>query len=82
MSPVLSGEILWYSMLAPKKVKFSATGMRKSKDLKKLLNELITFFKKGTLHTVIEKTYGLESITEAHQHLESGHKVGNIVIIN
>lgn len=82
MSPVLTLNVLWHSIVSPKKVKFSATGMRKSKDLKKLLNELVTFFKAGELNTVIDKTYSLENIIEAHKYLERGHKIGNIVITN
>jgi NADPH:quinone reductase-like Zn-dependent oxidoreductase len=82
MSPVLTVNILWRSIISPKKVKFSATGMRKSKDLKKLLSELVAYFKEGKLNTVIERTYSLDNIIEAHKHLDSGHKIGNIVITN
>lgn len=82
MSPVLSGEILWYSILSPKKVKFSATGMRKRKDLKHLLDKLVSLFKQEKLNTIIDRTYPLEDIVEAHKYLESGHKVANIAIIN
>jgi len=82
MSPVLSCELLWHILLSPKKVKFSATGMRKQKDLKYLFNELISLFKEDKLHTIIDRTYPLEEIIEAHEYLESGNKFGNIAIIN
>lgn len=82
MSPVLSCELLWYTMVSPKKVKFSATGMRKQKDLKFLLNELVSLIKQDKLHTIIDRTYPLEEIIDAHNYLESGNKYGNIAIIN
>ena len=80
VTPVLSCEILWYSLFKPKAVKFSATGIRKQADLKTLLGELVTLFKQEILQTYIDKTYRLEHLVEAHQYLETGRKVGNIVI--
>jgi len=82
MSPVLSGSILWHSIVSSNKVKFSATGMRKQKDLKRLLNQVVNFFKQEEIHTVIDRIYKLEHIAEAHNYVESGRKTGNIIIIN
>ncbi|TJY35954.1 NAD(P)-dependent alcohol dehydrogenase [Pontimicrobium aquaticum] len=82
ITPVLSFKVLWRSIIMPKKVKFSATGIRKQEELKGLLTELTTFFKKGKLITIIDKTYKLENIADAHKYLETGHKIGNLAIIN
>ncbi|WP_204345945.1 zinc-binding dehydrogenase [Psychroserpens algicola] len=70
--------MLWNST----QVKFAATGMKKTKDLKRLLNDLVRFFSEHKLHTNIDCTYGLLEIAKAHQYLETGRKVGNVVIIN
>ncbi|MDG5491318.1 NAD(P)-dependent alcohol dehydrogenase [Psychroserpens sp. SPM9] len=82
MTPVLSIQILWQMLWNSKQVKFTATGMKKTKDLKRLFNELVHFFKQSKLHTSIDRTYGLSDISKAHQYLETGRKVGNVVIVN
>lgn len=82
ITPVLSCDVLFRSIISSKKVKFSATGIRKTKDLKLLLSEITSFFKQGKLTTNIDRTYNLENIIEAHKYIEKGHKVGNIAIIN
>ncbi|GAA4244362.1 NAD(P)-dependent alcohol dehydrogenase [Winogradskyella damuponensis] len=82
MTPVLRVGVLWQMLRHPKKVKFEATGIKKTEDLKRLLNDLVNFFKQGKLHTHIDKKYHLMDIRYAHQHLDTGRKVGNVVIIN
>lgn len=82
MTPVLSGQILWQTLLNPKKVKFAATGIKKTDELNRLFLELADLFKQGKLYTNIDKSYKLSDISEAHNYLETGRKVGNIVIIN
>jgi NADPH:quinone reductase-like Zn-dependent oxidoreductase len=41
------------------------------------LKELI---EAGTLHSIIDRTYPLAEIVQAHQYSEAGHVVGKIVI--
>lgn len=82
MTPVLSAEVLWRMLMNPKKVKFDATGMKKTEELKRLFLELVDFFEQGKLHANIDKKYSLSDISHAHHYLETGRKVGNIVIIN
>ncbi|WP_372938652.1 NAD(P)-dependent alcohol dehydrogenase [Seonamhaeicola sp.] len=82
MTPVLSGKILWHMLWNSKKVKFAATGMKNTKALKCLLKDLIHLFEQEKLQTKVEKKYSLLDIRHAHEYLETGRKVGNIVIVN
>lgn len=84
MSPVLSLNLLcqgiFTSIFSKHKALFSATGMRPVEDLTPLLNELNVFLKEGTLQILVDRTYALQEIVNAHEYVDTGRKKGNVVI--
>lgn len=63
-----------------KKCKFKATGLRKANDKIKDYIVLSKLASSGTLKTIIDKRYSFDDIKKAHDYVELGHKVGNVIL--
>jgi len=63
-----------------RRARFAATGLRKPRDKAKDLMQLFDWVREGKLRTVIEREYPLDEIAAAHARVETGHKVGSIVV--
>lgn len=73
-------QILKTSLIGDKKVKTSSTGMLPAKERLDYLLELKELLKTKTIKTVIDNSYPLSQMGDAHQYVEKGHKKGNIII--
>ena len=68
------------SFFGKKKVKSSSTGMLPAVKRLDYLLELKEMLKAEKIKTVIDTTYPLSKMSDAHTYVEKGHKKGNIVI--
>jgi len=77
--PLLS-DMMVTSVFGKKKAKFSATGTLPVKETKRLLNILIEIIEAGNLKGILDRTYPLEYLADAHEYIDKGHKRGNVVL--
>ena len=89
VSPVLGlpllGQMLWTGLMhkvsSTKTAHFAPTGLLPPAELKILLEQLMPMIDAGNLTPVIDRSYSLAEISDAHQYVDSKRKKGNVVIV-
>ncbi|KYG75372.1 NAD(P)-dependent alcohol dehydrogenase [Roseivirga echinicomitans] len=74
------GHVLITALFGKKKALIAATGLRPPVERTKDLHLLRSLLEEGRIKPVIDKTYSLSKIAEAHRYVDQGHKRGNVVI--
>lgn len=73
-------QMMWTSMGSGKKAVFGAMGLRSSAEQNKDLVILRELMETGKIKPVIDRSYPLEQMIEAHKYVESERKNGTVVI--
>ena len=73
-------QMLWTARFGRRKAVFAATGLRPHAEKVADLHTLRTLIEAGHLQPVMDRRYPLEQVAEAHRYVETGRKVGNVVL--
>lgn len=73
--------ILLSSLVGGKRARFAAAGLEKPQRLRAMLTEILIQIDEGHMAPVMDRIYPLSDLVEAHAHVETGHKRGNVVVV-
>lgn len=74
------GAQLWTTVVGDRRARFSATGLRSGEEKVADLRYLRELAENGVVRPVIDRRYPLAFVADAHRYVESGRKVGNVVV--
>jgi NADPH:quinone reductase-like Zn-dependent oxidoreductase len=74
-------QTIWTSLFGTRKAKVAFTGLRSHQEKTADLQFIKGLVEKGKLRPVIDQTFPLDKISEAHAYVEKGHKKGNVAVM-
>ncbi|SMX23613.1 NAD(P)-dependent alcohol dehydrogenase [Boseongicola aestuarii] len=74
-------DVIVTGLLGSKKAKFAAAGMSKPAVHREELTEVLALMAKTQFSPVMDRTYPLADLVEAHCYVETGRKRGNVVVV-
>lgn len=80
LSAALATSKIWTMLIGKKRVIFAATGLRPAPDQFKDMEFIRDLVEAGKLRTIIDRSYPLDRIADAHEFVEHGQKCANVVI--
>jgi NADPH:quinone reductase-like Zn-dependent oxidoreductase len=80
LSPTILRQMLWTSRFGSQKAQIVFAGLRPTEEKKGYLALLLDLVEKGEFKPVIDRSYPLEQIAEAHRYVETGRKKGTVII--
>lgn len=85
MCPVLGlallRDMVTTEVFGNKKAKFAAAGLSKPEVHREELAEVLALMAKNQFSPVMDRTYPLADLVEAHRYVETGRKRGNVVVV-
>ncbi len=85
MCPVLGfallRDVILSSVFGGKTAKFAAAGMSKAEVHREELSEVLALMEDNQFSPVMDRTYPLADLVEAHRYVETGRKRGNVVVV-
>lgn len=74
-------DLVLTGLIGRKTAKFAAAGMSKPEIHRDELSEVLALMARGQFSPVMDRTYPLSDLVEAHQYVETGRKRGNVVVV-